>query len=55
MVNSYTEEKSQNIYQVVDKGRLMQFPFEGMYLLDYAINSALMLSNIVLKKEIRLD
>ncbi len=50
MVNSYTEEKSQNIYQVVDKGRLMQFPFEGMYLLDYAINSALMLSNIVLKK-----
>jgi uncharacterized protein (DUF58 family) len=50
MVNNYTEEKSQNIYQVVDKGRLMQFPFEGMYLLDYAINSALMLSNIVLKK-----
>ena len=50
MVNNYTEEKSQNIYQVVDQGRLMQFPFEGMYLLDYAINSALMLSNIVLKK-----
>lgn len=50
MVNFYTEEKSQSIYQVVDKGRLMQFPFEGMYLLDYAINAALMLSNIVLKK-----
>lgn len=50
MVNRYTEEKSQNIYQCIDKGRLMQFPFDNMYLLDYAINAALMLSNIVLKK-----
>jgi uncharacterized protein (DUF58 family) len=50
MVNHYTEEKSQNIYQCIDKGRLMAFPFDNMYLLDYAINAALMLSNIVLKK-----
>lgn len=50
MVNRYTEEKSQNIYQCIDKGRLMAFPFDNMYLLDYAINAALMLSNIVLKK-----
>ena len=31
----------------------MAFPFDNMYLLDYAINAALMLSNIVLKKEIK--
>ncbi len=50
MVNSYTEERSQPVYCLVDKGRNMQSPFYGMTLLDYAINASLALSDIVLKK-----
>ncbi len=50
MVNQFQDEKSQPVYQVIDTGRSMQMPFNEMSLLDYAINSALALSNIVLKK-----
>lgn len=50
MVNSYVEEKSQQIYCVIDKGRSMKMPFEGLTLLDYAINSSLVFSNIALQK-----
>jgi uncharacterized protein (DUF58 family) len=51
MVNQYQDEKSQSVYQVIDTGRSMQMPFEGLSLLDYAVNSTLALSNIVLKKQ----
>lgn len=51
MVNQFQDEKSQNIYMVIDKGRTMQMPFNGMSLLDYAINATLVLSNIILKKQ----
>ncbi|MEQ9423863.1 MAG: DUF58 domain-containing protein [Cyclobacteriaceae bacterium] len=50
MVNSFQDERSQQVYCVIDKGRVMQLPFEGMSLLDYSINAALALSNIALKK-----
>jgi len=50
MVNQYQEERSQQIFSVIDKGRLMQMPFDGMSLLDYAINSSLVLSNAALLK-----
>ena len=50
MVNQYQEEKSQHVYSVIDKGRMMQQPFEGLSLLDYAINASLAISNIALKK-----
>ena len=50
MVNQYQDTQSQNIYCVIDMGRSMRMPFEGLSLLDYAINSSLVLSNIVLKK-----
>jgi uncharacterized protein (DUF58 family) len=50
MVNNYVEERSQQIYCVIDKGRAMKMPFEGMTLLDYAINSSLVFSNIALQK-----
>lgn len=50
MVNSYTEERSQQVYCLVDKGRTMQAPFNGMTTLDYAINATLALSDIILKK-----
>ncbi len=50
MVNHYIDEKSQPIYSVIDKGRPMKMPFEGMTLLDYSINASLVLSNIAIKK-----
>lgn len=50
MVNHYQDERSQNVVSVIDKGRSMQMPFNGLSLLDYAINATLVLSNIVLKK-----
>lgn len=53
MVNSYTEEKSQHVYCVIDKSRAMKMPFEGLSLLDYAINAALVLSSVALLKEDR--
>lgn len=54
MVNQYQDEKSQPIYNIIDRGRLMKMPFEGLTLLDYAINSTLAFSNIALKKKIKL-
>ncbi len=51
MVNTYTDEKSQQVYCIIDKGRLMKMPFKGLTLLDYAINSCLVLSNICLQKQ----
>ncbi|MBC5994551.1 DUF58 domain-containing protein [Pontibacter cellulosilyticus] len=50
MVNSYQDEKSQQVYALIDKGRVMQMPFEGLTLLDYAINASLVISNIAIKK-----
>lgn len=51
MVNQFQDEKSQQVYALIDKGRVMQMPFNGMSLLDYAINSSLFLLNIVSKRE----
>ena len=51
MVNQFQDEKSQSVYMLIDKGRVMKMPFDGLSLLDYAINSTLVLSNIILKKQ----
>ena len=51
MVNQFQDEKSQSIYMAIDKGRLMKMPFNGLSLLDYAINATLVLSNVILKKQ----
>lgn len=51
MVNNYTDEKAQQVYSVIDKGRVMKMPFEGLSLLDYAINSSLIISNVALLKQ----
>jgi len=51
MVNNYTDEKSQQVYCVIDKGRVMKMPFDGMSLLDYAINATLILSRVALIKQ----
>lgn len=50
MINQYQDERSQNIINIIDKGRNMEMPFEGMSLMDYAINSSLILSNIAVQK-----
>ena len=54
MVNNYTDEKSQQVYCIIDKGRLMKMPFGGLTLLDYAINSTLVLSSVCLHKQDRI-
>ena len=51
MVNQFQDERSQHIYSIIDKGRLMKMPFEGLSLMDYAINASLVLSNIAIRKE----
>ena len=51
MINAFQEEKSQNVYCLIDKGRVMQMPFGGLSLLDYAINATLVLSNIAIYKQ----
>ncbi|TPV33950.1 DUF58 domain-containing protein [Paucihalobacter ruber] len=51
MVNQYQDEKSQPIYSVIDTGRVMKMPFEGLSLLDYAINATLVISNVAIKKQ----
>ncbi len=50
-VNVYQQERSQDIYCIIDKGRMMQQSFDKMSLLEYAINSALALSYVAVKKE----
>jgi len=53
MTNVYQEERSQQVYSVIDKGRMMQQSFGGMTLLDYAINATLVLSYVATHKEDR--
>jgi uncharacterized protein (DUF58 family) len=53
MVNNYTDERSQQVYCLIDKGRVMKMPFEGMTLLDYAINATLVLAKVALIKQDR--
>ncbi|RMA64741.1 uncharacterized protein (DUF58 family) [Ulvibacter antarcticus] len=50
MVNQFQDEKMQPIYSVIDTSRVMKMPFNGLKLVDYAINSSLAFSNIALKK-----
>jgi uncharacterized protein (DUF58 family) len=51
MVNNYTDERSQQIYCLINKGRVMKMPFHGLTLLDYAINASLVLSNVALVRQ----
>lgn len=53
MVNQFQDEKSQPVYSLIDTGRVMKMPFNGLSLLDYAINSTLAFSNIALQKKDR--
>ncbi|MGI4872339.1 MAG: DUF58 domain-containing protein [Janthinobacterium lividum] len=50
VVNHFQDERAQQVYCLIDKGRVMRMPFEGLSLLDYAINASLVMSNIALLK-----
>lgn len=50
MVNQYEDERAQQVYSIIDKSRAMKMPFEGLSLMDYAINTSLVISNIALQK-----
>jgi uncharacterized protein (DUF58 family) len=50
MVNQYEDERAQNIYSLIDKGRVMKSPFNNLTLLDHAINCTLVVSNISMLK-----
>jgi len=51
MVNTYQDERSQQVYNIIDKGRIMQSAFREMTLLDYSINASLVLSYVTIHKE----
>ena len=51
MVNQYEDERSQQVYCIIDKSRVMKMPFNGLTLMDHAINASLVLSNIILQKK----
>ena len=53
MVNQFVDEKSQQVYCAIDKGRVMKMPFHDRTLLDYSINSSLIFSNVVLQNHDR--
>ncbi len=53
MVNQYEDERAQQVYSIIDKSRAMKMPFNGLSLMDYAINTTLVISNIALQKHDR--
>lgn len=51
MVNHYIDEKAQQVYCIVDMGRVMKMPFDNLMLLDYAINASLVLGHVAWIKQ----
>ena len=51
MVNQYQDEKAQQVFCLIDTGRVMKMPFEGLSLLDRAINASLVMASVAMRKE----
>lgn len=51
MINHYRDERAQQVYCLVDMGRIMKMPFEELTLLDYAINAILVLGHVAWIKQ----
>ncbi len=51
MINQFRDEKAQHVYNIIDLGRSMKMPFNGMSLADYAINAALAIADVSLLKD----
>jgi len=52
-VNVYQQERSQDMYCIIDKGRMMQQVSQGLTFLEHAINASLALSYVAVKKDDR--
>lgn len=53
MVNQYQDERAQQVIGLIDTGRVMKMPFEGLTLLDRAINATLVMASVAMTKEDR--
>ena len=53
MINVYSDEKSQQIYCIIDKGRVMKMAFGGLSLLDYAVNATLAMCSVAISRQDR--
>lgn len=53
MVNQFQDERAQQVFALIDTGRVMKMPFDGLSLLDHAINATLVISSIAMHKEDR--
>lgn len=51
MVNHYRDERSQHVYSIIDMGRVMKMPFNGMSLLDHSINASLVIGHVAWAKQ----
>jgi uncharacterized protein (DUF58 family) len=51
MINNYTDEKSQQVYCIIDKGRAMKMAFGGLSLLDYAVNATLAMTSVAITRQ----
>lgn len=51
MINHYRDERAQQVYCLVDMGRIMKMPFDGLTLLDYSINASLVLGHVAWIKQ----
>ena len=49
MVNTYQDEREQPVVVALDMGRAMRSPFDGLTLLDHAVNAALVLLHTALR------
>jgi uncharacterized protein (DUF58 family) len=51
MINHFRDERAQQVYCLIDTGRIMKMPFEELTLLDYAINASLVLGHVAWIKQ----
>lgn len=51
MINHFRDERAQQVYCLIDMGRIMKMPFDGLTLLDYSINASLVLGHVAWIKQ----
>ncbi|MCW3076825.1 MAG: hypothetical protein JWO32_1434 [Bacteroidetes bacterium] len=51
MINHFRDERAQQVYCLVDMGRVMKMPFDQLTLLDYSINASLVLGHVAWIKQ----
>ncbi len=51
MINHFRDERAQQVYSLIDMGRIMKMPFDGLTLLDHSINASLVLGHVAWIKQ----